>query len=195
MCRSENFRWLRDEARDLTVNESSIIIEYLDQHFPGPTRFIPDDPALARQMRFRTASFRPLCPSAVAEGCPATFASRRASRTLMASRMRARRMQTGSACRTTRWLPRHGGRRRFYMADCSAAPSLFYHKVIPSPTRIRTRMRISIGDATAPYARALKEAEPYFKFFPEGVRRDVMPRQQSELIRSYSPPMNPVTAR
>ncbi|MEN3376618.1 MAG: glutathione S-transferase, partial [Hyphomicrobiales bacterium] len=36
------FPLLRDEARDWTVNESSIIIEYLDQHFPGRTRFIPD---------------------------------------------------------------------------------------------------------------------------------------------------------
>ena len=41
------FPLLRDEARDWTVNESSIIIEYLDQHFPGRTRFIPDDPAIS----------------------------------------------------------------------------------------------------------------------------------------------------
>src|ERR1700704_5592270 len=51
------FPLLRDEARDWTVNESSIIIEYLDQHFPGRTRFIPDDPELARQMRFRDRFF------------------------------------------------------------------------------------------------------------------------------------------
>ena len=47
------FPVLRDEAKDRLVPESSIIIEYLDQHYPGATRFLPDDPELARQTRFR----------------------------------------------------------------------------------------------------------------------------------------------
>ena len=34
---------LRDEARDRTVPESSIIIEHLDQHYPGQTGLIPAD--------------------------------------------------------------------------------------------------------------------------------------------------------
>ena len=37
------FPVLRDEARNETVPESSIIVEYLDRHYRGPTRFIPDD--------------------------------------------------------------------------------------------------------------------------------------------------------
>src|SRR5262249_50124320 len=44
---------LRDEARDRTVPESSIIIEYLAQHYPGTTRLVPGDAELARQVRFR----------------------------------------------------------------------------------------------------------------------------------------------
>ena len=35
------FPVLQDDARGETVPESSIIIEYLDQHYPGKTRFIP----------------------------------------------------------------------------------------------------------------------------------------------------------
>jgi glutathione S-transferase len=35
------FPVLRDDAMDRTVPESSIIIEYLDQHYPGGTRFLP----------------------------------------------------------------------------------------------------------------------------------------------------------
>ena len=38
---------------DETVPESSIIIEYLDRHYPGTTRFIPDEPGLALQTRLR----------------------------------------------------------------------------------------------------------------------------------------------
>ncbi len=47
------FPVLRDEARDRTVPESSIIIEYLAQHFPGTTRLVPADADVAWQVRLR----------------------------------------------------------------------------------------------------------------------------------------------
>ncbi len=43
---------LRDEARDRTVAEATIVIEYLDSYYPGPTRFLPADPDRAWQTRF-----------------------------------------------------------------------------------------------------------------------------------------------
>src|SRR5437763_5522783 len=49
--------FLRDEARDWAVPESSIIIEYLDQHCAGGTRLLPSDPDLARQARFHDRMF------------------------------------------------------------------------------------------------------------------------------------------
>src|SRR5262249_42899502 len=51
------FPVLEDHARDWSVSESSIIIEYLDQHYPGRTRLVPEDADLARQMRFRDRFF------------------------------------------------------------------------------------------------------------------------------------------
>jgi len=47
------FPVLRDEAKDRTVPESSIIIEYLAQHYPGRTSLVPADADLARQTRLR----------------------------------------------------------------------------------------------------------------------------------------------
>src|SRR6478609_516134 len=44
------FPVLEDHARDWSVSESSIIIEYLDQQYPGKTRLVPEDADLARQM-------------------------------------------------------------------------------------------------------------------------------------------------
>jgi glutathione S-transferase len=44
--------FLVDEARDWKVPESSIIIEYIDRHYPGGTQLIPSDPELSRQARF-----------------------------------------------------------------------------------------------------------------------------------------------
>ena len=51
------FPVIKDEARDWLVPESSIIVEYLDQHYPGRTRFIPADPETARQVRMRDRFF------------------------------------------------------------------------------------------------------------------------------------------
>lgn len=48
---------LRDTTRDRIVPESSIIIEYLDQHYPGRTRFLPADADLARQVRLQDRIF------------------------------------------------------------------------------------------------------------------------------------------
>src|SRR4029450_8728727 len=44
---------LRDEANDRTIPETSIIIEYLAQYFPGKTQLFPTDRDLCRQMRLR----------------------------------------------------------------------------------------------------------------------------------------------
>ena len=45
------FPVLRDDARNETVPESSIIIEYLDRYYPGKTRFMPADAEQARATR------------------------------------------------------------------------------------------------------------------------------------------------
>src|ERR1700709_2367347 len=47
------FPVLRDDAADRTIPETSIIIEYLDQQYPGQTRFIPADSKQALQTRLR----------------------------------------------------------------------------------------------------------------------------------------------
>ena len=45
------FPVLRDEARARTVPESTIIIEYLQEYFPGQLKLIPDLPELALETR------------------------------------------------------------------------------------------------------------------------------------------------
>src|SRR5215469_3599071 len=51
------FPVLRDEARDCTIPESSIIIEYLALHYPGRAQLIPPDAELARRVRLRDRFF------------------------------------------------------------------------------------------------------------------------------------------
>jgi len=47
------FPVLRDDTRNETVPESTVIIEYLDRHCPGRTQFIPGDDDRAWQTRLR----------------------------------------------------------------------------------------------------------------------------------------------
>jgi glutathione S-transferase len=49
--------FLRDEARDWSVPESTTIIEYVDRHVEGGAQLIPADPDLARQARFHDRVF------------------------------------------------------------------------------------------------------------------------------------------
>ena len=47
------FPVLVDAARGCTVAESSIIIEYLTQYYPGPSELVPAAPEQARETRLR----------------------------------------------------------------------------------------------------------------------------------------------
>src|ERR1700753_1449655 len=51
------FPVLKEETLDRCVPESSIIVEYLDDHYPGHTRFIPEDIDKAREVRMRDRFF------------------------------------------------------------------------------------------------------------------------------------------
>src|SRR5437764_1142385 len=51
------FPVLRDDASGRTVHESTIIIEYLAQRFPGPTALLPADPDAALEVRFADRFF------------------------------------------------------------------------------------------------------------------------------------------
>jgi len=55
------FPVLQDDSRDQAVPESSIIIEYLDRHYPPHRRLIPDEPGLALQSGCAIASTISTC--------------------------------------------------------------------------------------------------------------------------------------
>ena len=60
----------------------------------------------------------------------------------------------------------------FSMADCSAAPALFYAE-LAMPFRTTHKNTAAYLDrlmARPSYARALKEAEPYFDMFPMEIK-------------------------
>jgi glutathione S-transferase len=159
---------LVDGARDWTVPETSIIIEYLDQHYPGATRFIPADSDLARQMRMRDRFFdlyvnvpmqKIVGDRLRAEGQHDPFGVDEA-RKLLATALEL----VDGAMGSKQWA----AGAEFSMADCAAAPALWYaNEVQPfaekHPHAYAYLQRLM---ARPSFARALREAEPYLKYFP-----------------------------
>ena len=117
---------LRDEARDRTIPETSIIIEYLDRYFPGRTKLVPADPDQARQTRLRDRFFdlyvhMPMQKVIVDRLRPAGKHDEygvEEARTML--RTAYGMIEQDMAQRT--WAMGDD----FTMADCAAAPALFY---------------------------------------------------------------------
>jgi glutathione S-transferase len=163
------FPVLRDDARDRTVPESSIIIEYLQQHYPGKTRFVPSDAELARQMRFRDRFYDlyvnvPMQKIVTDRLRPAgkndSYGVEQAKGLL-----RTALGMVDKSMATNKWAMGED----FTMADCAAAPALFFaDKVMPFGAAYPNVAAYLARLIQRPsFARAAKEAQPYLELVPK----------------------------
>jgi glutathione S-transferase len=159
---------LRDEANDRTIPETSVIIEYLQQHYPGPVPLLPEDReeclrarlwdrffdlyVSAPMQKIVTDCIRPegrKDPHGV-EDARATLAT---AYDMIDAQVSADRWATGKA---------------FSIADCSAAPALFYSSIV-HPFGEGERNLAAYFErlmARPSVARVIAEARPYFAMFP-----------------------------
>jgi glutathione S-transferase len=163
------FPVLRDEARGKTIPESSLIIEYLDQHYPGKVQLLPSDPELAfraRQLdrffdlhvqvpmqKIVTDNFRP-------EGQNDAFGVEECKEKLAI----AYGILEKELANTTWATGDH-----YTMADCAASPALFYANLsVPLGDQHSNVLRYLDRLMNRPsFARAIEEAKPYFGLRPE----------------------------
>jgi len=163
------FPALDDTARDHFVPESSIIIEYLAQHYPGKVTLIPDDPDLARQTRFRDRFFD--LHVAVPMQKIVTDRIRPAGKHDPYGVEQAKaRLHTALALidegvQAKTWAMGES----FTMADCAAAPALAYANMAMPFTDTYTNAGKYLQRLMArpSFARAWAEAEPYRANFPK----------------------------
>jgi glutathione S-transferase len=159
---------LIDKGR--SVFESSVVIEYLELYHPGPVRLIPQDGDAALEVRkmdrvfdnyimtpMQTIVFDFIRPPELrdAHGVARARTMLDTAYAWLDGLMAARTWAAGD---------------HFSLADCAAAPSLFYADwVHPIPERfgnLRTyRARLL---ARPSFARAVDEGRPYRSFFPPG---------------------------
>lgn len=155
---------------ETNIMESTVIIEHLDLHHPGSARLIPADAATALQVRFLDRVFDNYVMTPLQKIV------------FNAIRPEEGRDPYGVADAhklldtSYRWLDEHlAGRiwaagNDFTLADCAAAPALFYadwvHPIADEFGTLRAyRARLLQRPS---FARAVDEARPYRHLFPLG---------------------------
>ena len=163
------FPVLRDDARGRTVPESSVIIEYLDGHYPGATQFIPADPDQAWRTRLRDRFFDlylhlpmqkimgdRLRPEEKRDphGVTEARAQLRTSYRMIEAQMAGNSWAMGDA---------------FGLADCAALPPLFYGNMVEPFDEAHKNVTAYFErlKARPSVARVLEEAGPYFNLVPK----------------------------
>lgn len=153
-----------------TVAETTIIIEHLALHHPGPVQLLPSDPREALEVRFLDRVFdnhvmsamqQPVAEALRSDGGRKDEALAKAAERLdvaygwLEQRLQGRTWAAGEA---------------FSLADCAAAPSLFYadwvHQISEAYPTVRAyRARLL---ARPSFARCVGEARKYRHYFPLG---------------------------
>jgi glutathione S-transferase len=153
-----------------TILETSTIIEHLQIHHPGPVRLIPEDPDAAIEVRMLDRIFDNYVMGPAQR--PVYDALRpEADRDPLGVAEAHKMLDTIYA-----WLDAHMAGREwaagdgFSLADCAAAPSLFYAdwvREIPQALENLRAYRARLLARPA-FARAVEEARPYRHYFPLG---------------------------
>ncbi|HXV37124.1 MAG TPA: glutathione S-transferase family protein [Myxococcota bacterium] len=154
----------------LTVVEASIIVEHLGLHHPGPVRLVPEDPRAALDVRMMDRFFdnyvmtpmQKIVLDSLRSGEGRDRQGVADARTLLDTAYR----WLDERMRTREWAAADA----FSLADCAAAPSLFYadwtHPIGGDFENVRAYRRRLL--ARPSFARAVDEARPYRKLFPLG---------------------------
>jgi glutathione S-transferase len=163
------FPVLRDEKNGKTIPESTSIIEYLAQHYPGSVQPVPKDGEQAltvrAQERFYDLNVHLLTQKVITDrlrpaGQNDKFGVEHA-RVLLQTALGI--IDKDMAKKT--WAAGDA----FSMADCAAAPTLFYYNRAVKPLAGSFDNVAAYLDRLVKrpsYARALKEAEPFLKYIP-----------------------------
>lgn len=153
-----------------TVAESSIVIEYLQLVHPGPVRLLPADPMAALEVRFRDRFFDLHVMAPVQHAVNAALTGDAVKRTEGVA-WAANKLELAYAWMEGKLAGRTAaGDGEFTLADCAAAPALFYadwtHPIADAFPLLRAyRARLL---ARPSFARAVEGGRPYRHYFPLG---------------------------
>ncbi|HEX7885119.1 MAG TPA: glutathione S-transferase family protein [Phenylobacterium sp.] len=113
---------LRDDSRDRTVFETSIIVEYLDRHYPGPRPLLPTEAEARLEARLWDRMFDLYVQAPMQAAVLATLQGEPERMPQEAAALRAAYRQIETHMADREWAAGSD----FSLADCAAAPALFY---------------------------------------------------------------------
>lgn len=165
---AEQFPLLVDGGRN--IPEASIIIEHLQLAYPGPVTLLPDDARAALEVRLLDRFFDLHVMYWIQQAVGGALSGDATTReqALARSKLKLERaygwLEQQLAGRT--WAAGDA----FSLADCAAAPALFYadwtHRISADyPVLLAYRGRLL---ARPSFARAVEEARPFRPLFPLG---------------------------
>ena len=158
------FPVIRDHMRNRDVAETTIIIEYLDHFFAGKNLLIPNDWESSLEVRHWDRVFDNYVQGPMQQivsdrltGAQADLSNERATLET-AYGMIDRHM----ASRT--WI----AGQRFSLADCAAAPALFYASTVQPflPERRHLSAYLERLVERPSFRQVIEEAKPYFSLYP-----------------------------
>lgn len=160
------FPVLRDGDR--SVPESSILIEYLARRFPAAARLVPEAHEAALEVRARDRFFDLYVHESMQKIVGDRLRPQGASDPHGVAEAHARLDTAYGVLESFLGDSGWAAGAEFTLADCSAAPALFYaDKVHPVATDAhRTRAYLARLRERPAFARVLREAEPYMAMFP-----------------------------
>ncbi|HEV7319040.1 MAG TPA: glutathione S-transferase family protein [Ensifer sp.] len=167
---------LTDSARDVVMPETSVIIEYLDRHYPGKVKLIPDDVDQALKVRLWDRFFDlyihvpmqkivtdTLRPSGENDhrGVADARANLAVAYAMADEHFKTHRFAAGDS---------------FSLADCAATPALFYAGIVEPFAEKHPHLAAYFESLLErpSVRRVLAEARPYFHMFPY---RNLMPER------------------
>ncbi|TGK87708.1 glutathione S-transferase family protein [Leptospira noumeaensis] len=159
---------LRDRKQQKTIPETSIMIEYVNEFYPGKIDLIPNEFSLALETRLWDRFFDlyisvPMQKIVVdrlrPEGQNDTFGVEQAYESLRIAYDMLEKQLNSSYFITND---------RFTMADCSAVPALFYADTILSFRSTHPKLTVYFESLLErpSVKRTIAEAEPYFYLYP-----------------------------
>ena len=152
-----------------TILEASAVIEYLDAAHPGPVRMIPPDPLAAIDVRMMDRVFDNYVSTPQQKLVYDALRAPEARDAQGVAEARAA-LETAYAWLDARMADREWAAGAFSLADCAAAPALFYadwsHRIADRFANLLAyRARLL---ARPSFARAVDAARPFRPYFPLG---------------------------
>jgi glutathione S-transferase len=159
---------LEDTARSEVLFETTIIIEYLQRHFPGPVTLIPADADAALTARLWDRLFDLYVHQPMQQIVADKMRPEGAHDPTGVEKVRATMHTAFDLIEKRLAEAPHPGGASFTIADCAAAPALFYAQAVApfAPSHSRVTDYFERLAARPSFVRLIGEAKPFLRYFP-----------------------------